>query len=335
MDLEKDRKVLADLYRQLRNEPTLGIADLCDRSGLDLASFRQATDLLTEVGLLTESDVAESRLAVTSTERALNRLAGKAEQAAVRWMDETVRVRKAMRLLATELADQYQQQASLAPAELIVGLDRISEVLEDCTDLAEDEVLSMHPGPVVESRSKARLERNRRVIDRGVGMRTIHLASTARLPHGLALLEEMQNTGIRVRLAPTIPFRLIVIDDVMALTPAFGAEPHPTALVTRGPVITRLLRRVFEHCWQSAVELGTDAPTPQEPAQIPLSAQQSGILRLMNAGMKDEAIARELGVSIRTMRRLMYDLMEKLGTENRFQVGVRASQLGYLKHGTP
>ncbi|MED7948972.1 MULTISPECIES: LuxR C-terminal-related transcriptional regulator [unclassified Streptomyces] len=331
MDLERDRKVLTDLYRQLRNEPNLSTPEICARSGLDPASLHEATALLTELGLLTGSGRGSGRPTVTSTEVALNRLAQQAEQTAVRWLEETIRVRKAMRLLTTELADQYQQQESLAPAELIVGLDHISEVLEDCTELAQDEVLSMHPGPVVESRSKARLERNQKVVNRSVGMRTIHLASTARLPQGLALLEEMQRSGVQIRLAPTIPFRLIVIDDVMAFTPAFGTEAQPTAMVTRGPVITRLLRRVFEHCWQSAVELGTDTPPPQTPVDTPLTGQQAGILRLMNAGFKDEAIARELGVSTRTLRRLMNDLMEKLGADNRFRAGVRAQQLGWLK----
>ncbi|MBV6699357.1 helix-turn-helix transcriptional regulator [Kitasatospora aureofaciens] len=331
MDLEIDRKVIADLYRRLRNEPSVEPASLGALAGLDPAQYEEAKDLLVAIGLVANSPESADRLTVTSTERALNDLATRAEQAASRWAHEAVWLRKAIRLLATELADQYQHQASLAPVEVIVGLDRISAILEDCTDLARDEILSMHPGPVVESRSKARLDRNQRVVDRGVGMRTIHLASTARMPHGLALLEEMQAAGVRVRLAPTIPFRLIVIDDVMAFTPTFDPEhTEPSALVTRGPVITRLLRRVFEHCWQSAVELGADTSPRREPAESPLSRQQSGILRLMNAGLKDEAIARELGVSIRTLRRLIYDLMEKLGADNRFQAGVRAGQLGWL-----
>ncbi|GAB2701825.1 helix-turn-helix transcriptional regulator [Kitasatospora kifunensis] len=331
MDLETDRKILAGLYRQLRNDPTLDVPSLCAKAGLEPASVQQATELLVEIGLLPSTQPPCGTRAVTSIEKALNHLARQAEQSAVEWTQETVRLRKAIRLLTTELADQYQTQLSLAPAELIVGMARISEVLEDCTDLAQDEVLSMHPGPVVESRSKARLERNRRVLDRGVGMRTVHLTSTARLPHGLALLEEMQSTGVRVRLAPTIPFRLIVIDDVMAFTPSFDIEAEPTALVTRGPVITRLLRRVFEHCWQSAVELGAQAPPEQSANDGPLTSQQSCLLRLMNAGMKDEAVARELGVSIRTLRRLMTDLMEKLNAGTRFQAGVRAEQLGWLK----
>ncbi|MEV8532229.1 LuxR C-terminal-related transcriptional regulator [Streptomyces sp. NPDC051211] len=331
MDLEKDRKVLTSLYRQLRNEPNLGTPEICARAGLDPSSLHEAVALLTELGLLAESGHRDGRPAVTATETALNRLAQQAEQTAARSLEETIRIRKAIRLLTTELADQYQQQESMAPAELIVGLDRISEVLEDCTELAQDEVLSMHPGPVVESRSKARLERNQKVLDRGVGMRTIHLASTARLPQGLALLEEMQRAGVSIRLVPTIPFRLIIIDEVMAFTPAFGTEAQPTAMVTRGPVITRLLRRVFEHCWQSAVELGTDTLPPQVPEDTPITGQQAGILRLMNAGFKDEAIARELGVSTRTLRRLMNDLMEKLGADNRFRAGVRAQQLGWLK----
>lgn len=63
-----------------------------------------------------------------------------------------------------------------------------------------------------------------------------------------------------------------------------------------------------------------NGPTPQERA----------ILRLMLAGVRDEAIARDMGVSIRTFRRNLATLMSKIGAENRFQAGVKASAKGWL-----
>lgn len=46
--------------------------------------------------------------------------------------------------------------------------------------------------------------------------------------------------------------------------------------------------------------------------------------------MKDEAIARHLGVSLRTLRRRVSDLQERLGAASRIQLGVRAAQRGWV-----
>ncbi|MER5971843.1 LuxR C-terminal-related transcriptional regulator [Streptomyces sp. NPDC002055] len=308
------------------NEPALGMEEVRRRTGLDEEEFAEATRLLQEIGVL--SDDGSGRMTTVSVEKALARLTLRAEESAEGWLAESVRLRKAIRLLSTELADQYHSQASLASAELIIGMENISASLESTSEVAEHEVLSMHPGPVVERRTPARIARNARAIERGVVMRTIHLASTSRTPHGVRYLRELEEIGAEVRLATTIPFRLIVVDNSIAFTPAPGIEGQTAALVTRGPLITHLLRLVFEHCWHSAALLSADTPAP--PADTPLDAQQASVLRLLNAGLKDEAIARELGVSIRTLRRITADLMDKLGATSRFQAGVRAQQLGWL-----
>jgi DNA-binding NarL/FixJ family response regulator len=52
------------------------------------------------------------------------------------------------------------------------------------------------------------------------------------------------------------------------------------------------------------------------------------ILRLLSAGQKDEAAARSMGVSVRTYRRRVAELMALLGAESRFQAGERARALG-------
>ena len=55
-----------------------------------------------------------------------------------------------------------------------------------------------------------------------------------------------------------------------------------------------------------------------------------GLLTMLSAGMTDEAIARQLGVSARTVQRRISDLMETLGSRNRFQAGVQAVRHGLL-----
>jgi DNA-binding NarL/FixJ family response regulator len=53
------------------------------------------------------------------------------------------------------------------------------------------------------------------------------------------------------------------------------------------------------------------------------------LLQELAAGAKDEQIARTLGLSLRTVRRRVADLIE-LGVDNRFQAGVEAVRRGWL-----
>jgi DNA-binding NarL/FixJ family response regulator len=54
------------------------------------------------------------------------------------------------------------------------------------------------------------------------------------------------------------------------------------------------------------------------------------LLALLLAGLKDDAIARQLGLSTRTMRRRMKHLLDLLGADNRFQAGVQATRRGWI-----
>jgi hypothetical protein len=54
------------------------------------------------------------------------------------------------------------------------------------------------------------------------------------------------------------------------------------------------------------------------------------LLRLMRTGAIDETIARELGVSIRTVHRRITRLQNLLGARSRFQLGVVACERGWV-----
>jgi DNA-binding NarL/FixJ family response regulator len=54
------------------------------------------------------------------------------------------------------------------------------------------------------------------------------------------------------------------------------------------------------------------------------------VLELLQLGMKDETIARQLGVSLRTVRRRIAALMDDLGVDTRFQAGLEAARRGLI-----
>ncbi|MEV6046162.1 sigma factor-like helix-turn-helix DNA-binding protein [Streptomyces xanthochromogenes] len=66
------------------------------------------------------------------------------------------------------------------------------------------------------------------------------------------------------------------------------------------------------------------------PADYPLTEEDRQMLTLLVSGLKDEAIARQLGWSVRMMRRRISRLHEELGAANRFQAGVIAARRGWI-----
>lgn len=211
-------------------------------------------------------------------------------------------------------------------AEFLTDPAEIVEALLDAGAVATNQILSMFPGPVAKSAELAEeVERTGYVRSRGVAVRSIYAESFFKSPNGAKHLRELTELGVQIRLLGSVPFRLIVSDTVTMMSGP-QREDAPSLAVLRPEFLARAARQALEYWWITATPLEDlvrdlhNGPTPQEQA----------ILRLMLAGVRDEAIAREIGVSIRTFRRNLATLMNKLGTENRFQAGVKASAKGWL-----
>ncbi|MEW1841736.1 helix-turn-helix domain-containing protein [Nonomuraea angiospora] len=76
------------------------------------------------------------------------------------------------------------------------------------------------------------------------------------------------------------------------------------------------------------------APSPSadafSSAASALSLEDRRLLALLAAGLKDDAIARQLGTSPRTIRRRLRHLLDELNAETRFQAGAQASRRGLV-----
>nr|WP_281379827.1 helix-turn-helix transcriptional regulator [Flexivirga oryzae] len=76
--------------------------------------------------------------------------------------------------------------------------------------------------------------------------------------------------------------------------------------------------------------------TPWRPGTTPssdydlLDPRDRNILRLMAGGVSDAAIARQLGISSRTVERRVRVLLDRLNATTRFQAGVLAARQGLI-----
>lgn len=124
--------------------------------------------------------------------------------------------------------------------------------------------------------------------------------------------------NVRLRVG-ALPAGLFVFDHHTALVSTHTADD--TALHTDRASVA-LLSSFFERVWADAREV----VTPSDH----LTDQQVTAVRLLADGHTDEAIAKRLGVSGRTARRIVMRLMARLGARGRFQAGVRAVEAGWV-----
>ncbi|MFF7986394.1 LuxR C-terminal-related transcriptional regulator [Streptomyces sp. NPDC007901] len=139
-----------------------------------------------------------------------------------------------------------------------------------------------------------------------------------------------------LRLLPGLPMKLVIFDGVAAIMPLRRDDPAAGSLVVHSSTLLEVLTALFESVWERAVPLSLEG----RPASPPVSAErQDGalhsrtrdILRLMSAGMKDDAIARSLRLSRRTVQTHISELGRKLGARTRFQIALLAQERGWLE----
>lgn len=133
--------------------------------------------------------------------------------------------------------------------------------------------------------------------------------------------------GAEIRLAPPPPVWLTLADDRVAML-STGPTPRSGVLVIRIPEMLQMLRQWFELLWSTATPMV--AQPSADGAQAEADASTRLLMRLLATGLTDEAIGRLLGVSPRTIRRRVADLEAKAGASNRFQLALRAAQLGWI-----
>ncbi|MEV0059990.1 hypothetical protein [Nocardia sp. NPDC050718] len=117
----------------------------------------------------------------------------------------------------------------------------------------------------------------------------------------------------------------IIIDRRVAVLWNGSDDPRPDALLVREPSLLRALHQFAATTWDSAVGL----PGCPVRSGLELDAMSIAVLEALGAGLKDEVAARRLSVSLRTYRRHVAAVMVRLEVDTRYQLGARASELGF------
>ncbi|MFF1682231.1 helix-turn-helix transcriptional regulator [Streptomyces sp. NPDC058256] len=239
------------------------------------------------------------------------------------------------RHLAIELADSFepfmaisaQSRPTTHAITVLEGISRINEAIELATAECQSEIITVQPGGGRSEHALTEaLKLGQNVIDRGIVMRTLY-QHTARHSQGtLAYAEQMTQGNVEIRTLEELIERLMIFDRTVAFIPA--RDDRRVALELRHPGLVEYLAKVFEQLWQRAIPLFKDAP--YAPPTGGITGVQRSIAKLLIEGHVDEAIARRLGMNVRTCRAHIAKLAASLGSGSRAQLGFLIAQSGIL-----
>lgn len=316
------------VYWSLLTDPDLGIAGLAAKLALTEDQVCVALDRLGELTLLRSSRHTPGRLRPVSPEYGLQILLARQEAE----LEERQREIAASRVSVQQMVEEYstlRRQSTRVEIEQIAGLDAIQVRIEEMIQGAQTDCRSVVPGgPVSPEVLAAARPLDEALFRRGIHQRVLYQEAVRASTHTVEYGRWMTENGAEVRTFPVLPPRMLIVDSTTALVPSAPEAPALGAVCVSAPGLVSVLIALFEQTWQ----LATPLAEPGVPTSSGgLSATERALLRMLASGMTDEAAAKRLGVSLRTVRRRMDELMARLDAHSRFEAGLKAGKRGWLE----
>lgn len=295
------------LYRHVLRSPGRSLnAHLAELAWSD-ADGSVAVEQLRTRRLIRMSD--DGILRADHPRAALERLVSAEEAQLATRRQDLARLRDSIDQFATDYRAGQELSATTPPARERVDGSELASMHEQ---LAASSV-----GPIRRTRSQAvrgsaaDLPTTATQVGSGRELRTLYVAS---IVDGSAdWMRQWQEVGELQRVVPSVPSEFVCFGDDAALATTQWGQSDGEWVVLRDRMVVAAFAELFDRLWTSA-------------APAPTGVDDDGLLDLMRQGLKDEAIARVLGISLRTVRRRISALMQGYGVETRFQLALKLAQ---------
>lgn len=310
------------IYDLLLTRGRMSLAEVIAEGNTESRAARQALDSLVSKGLVRRLTGPEQEFVVAPPEYALEVL-----------IAERMNALQAVRATSAELAARVRRVTQdVDPTQLIEivsGEGSARQLFLQVMRSAREEIAVFDAPPYATDPGEGMREQEIRMRTGGLTLRTVFDRSLLEDPAHVRRIIEGVEAGEQARVA-SVPLKLALIDREWGMLPLLHADARtPEAVViVRPSVLLDSLLALFESVWQQAAEM-----KPQNGGELTPMGTGEGDLRqlahLMAAGMTDVAIARHLGISERTVRRRIKELMDELHVDSRFAAGVRAAGRGW------
>lgn len=160
-----------------------------------------------------------------------------------------------------------------------------------------------------------------RALERGIDSRCVYHPGFD--PDRLQELALFAGHGEQARTAP-VPMKLIIADAQRALVPSmrsYNPGHELRATLIRNPLLVEALTFLFDAIWDAAIPVRTNFSAAPDP-------RRQMLVSMLMTGSTDTAIAKSLGVNVRSVRRWISELMDELGVQTRLQLGAALVRSG-------
>ncbi|MFD8690179.1 LuxR C-terminal-related transcriptional regulator [Streptomyces sp. NPDC059651] len=215
---------------------------------------------------------------------------------------------------------------------VLSGRSTIQASINDSARETAEEILTLQPGSTRPREDlQTALSGTLPTAERGVQVRHIYQHSARYSPALKAYLGQLSGGLLQVRTMEQAVDRLLIFDRKVAYLPA--NPDRSAALEIRHPALVGFLAGIYETLWAQATPFTQQLPTTLPGT--PVTAVQHSIARLLAEGNQDEAVARTLGISVRTCRAHISKLMQTLGATSRTHLGALLVHAGIAEPGPP
>lgn len=296
-------------YLVLLEQPAATVAELADILGLQHRRVARILATLESKGMVTRSLDRDARYRPTPPDAAVEALISQRQQQldVVRWHAE--RLAEQARLAAG-------RRGSDEIVEMVTGAEAVGSCWERLHSSAEEEGLvfvrpsSGHPD-------------ERAALANGVRVRAVYDRDGLERPGALDALHAHVAAGEEARVFSPLPVEMVIVDRQAAMLPLVTGAPDAVALLLRPCGLLDALVLFFETVWEQASPFSPSAGEVDlgdgDGGSLPADVER--ILPLLAVGLRDDCVARELGLSARTLDRRLRAMMRAWGAATRFQAG--------------
>ncbi len=309
----------AAVYRAALRHPEHETAALARDCDLPAAAVRRALATLVRQGLARSE---AGRVVLERPDLAVAARLAQEERDLLARQEALLQARRDV----NDLVDTYLAGAVLSEsADLyrVQGYPAIRTGLEGCGEQATERIATINVGLADPAGLAAQREHDRTVMARGVRLVNVMPTAVLEAPPNLQQMVSGTALGEQFRLLDHPPLTLVLFDRAVAVIPVDRDDVSRGALFLRSPSLIQPMAALFDLAWEVARPF-LDEPVEQR------GRRDTVLLGLLSTGLQDEAIARQLRLGVRTVRRDIARLLDELGARSRFEAGVLAARRGWL-----
>lgn len=311
-------------YRRLVALPSASADQLAEPMQTEVRLVVAALDALEHKGLVARSTATPEHFVASPPEIAIGSMIVQRQE----------EVRRAELELAG-LAEQYRTAARDRTAtdvvDVVRGNQAVAQRFAQLQRGADRQVLALVKSSVAVVSAEENVDEEK-ALARGVEFRVVVEHAAFEKPGFVDLVAESLEAGELIRVSDRIPLRLIIADQQLALLPLAAADDDVVggALLVHRSALLDALVTLFDLVWEAANEVVPTAAGIADLAASRIGETDARILTLLLAGLTDQAIGGQLGISLRTVQRRVSALMDTAHVVTRFQLGHEAARRGWV-----